>query len=103
MNSLLRGLVVFLAAISAASAGYRIENIALPEGVRGGVSAVTFTPAGTLVIATRYGEVWMRNAAGAWHRFARGLNEPMGLVAESERVVYIAHRPELLRATDTNG
>src|SRR5205807_2692335 len=40
---------------------------------------------------------------GAWHLFARGLNEPMGLIADSERVVYIAHRPELLRATDTDG
>jgi mono/diheme cytochrome c family protein len=84
-------------------AGYRIENIPYPAEIRGGISAVAFTPAGTLVIATRYGEIWMRPSYGAWRLFARGLNEPMGLVAESERVVYIAHRPELLRATDANG
>lgn len=42
-------------------------------------------------------------ALKTWRRFARGLNEPLGLVAESDQVVYIAHRPELLRAEDTDG
>src|SRR5581483_791613 len=40
---------------------------------------------------------------GAWRCYARGLNEPMGLIADSERDVYIAHRPELLRARDLDG
>src|SRR5436305_3216550 len=96
-------LAAWLVMARPAQAGYRIENVTYPSEIRGGISAVTFTPAGTLVIATRYGEVWMRSTSGRWHRFARGLNEPMGLVAESETVVYIAHRPELLRASDTNG
>jgi mono/diheme cytochrome c family protein len=86
-----------------ARAGYRIENLPLPAGLRGGISAVGFSPAGTLVVTTRYGEIWMRSAAGAWRCFARGLNEPLGLVVESDRVVYVAHRPELLKATDTDG
>lgn len=97
-----------------AHAGYRIENVAYPAEISGGISAVTFTPAGALVIATRHGEVWIRagapdpslparGAAPGWRRFARGLDEPMGLVAESERVIYIAHRPEVLRATDSDG
>ncbi len=84
-------------------AGYKIENVRYPAEIRGGISAVTFTPAGSLVISTRLGEIWIRDAAQhTWKRFARGLDEPMGLVAESERVIYIAHRPELLRATDTD-
>ena len=84
-------------------AGYKIENIAYPAELRGGIASVAFTPGGTLVIATRYGEIWMRRTDGAWRLFARGLDEPMGLIADSERVVYVAHRPELLRATDTDG
>ncbi len=85
-------------------AGYKIETVAYPTDlIRGGISAVTFTPQGSLVIATRLGEVWMRSANGQWKRFARGLDEPLGIVAESERVVFIAHRPEVLRATDRDG
>jgi mono/diheme cytochrome c family protein len=89
--------------VPAARAGYVIENVRYPEEIKAGISAVTFTPAGSLVIATRVGEIWMRTAAGEWRRFARGFDEPMGLVAESETRVFIAHRPELLRADDTDG
>ena len=92
-----------------ARAGYRIENIPYPAELRGGIAAVAFTPAGTLVVATRLGEIWMRRAganlpaAANWRLFMRGLDEPMGLVAESERTIYVAHRPEVLRATDADG
>ncbi len=99
-------LVILITAVSPlAQAGYRIENVPYPPALRGGIAAVTFSPTGTLVIATRDGEVWMRPAGvdGRWRRFARGLDEPMGLVADSDRVVIIAHRPELLRATDADG
>jgi mono/diheme cytochrome c family protein len=98
--------LVFVAAFtSLARAGYMIENVAYPAELRGGISSVTFTPAGSLVISTRLGEVWMRDATagGKWRLFMRGLDEPMGLVAESERVIYVAHRPEILRASDTDG
>jgi mono/diheme cytochrome c family protein len=100
---ILAGLALGLLIQPAASAGYRIENIAYPAELRGGIAAVTFTPSGTLVLATRYGEIWMRSTGGKWQLFMRGLDEPMGIVADSERVVYIAHRPELLRATDVDG
>lgn len=92
-----------LAALPTLRAGYRIENLPRPAELRGGISAVAFTPTGTLVVATRYGEIWMRAADGAWRCFARGLNEPLGLVAESDRVVFVAHRPELLKCADTDG
>ncbi len=86
-----------------ARAGYRIENIPRPAELRGGIVGVACSPAGTLVVTTRYGEVWMRSTAGAWRCFARGLSEPLGLVVESDTVVYLAHRPELLKAADTDG
>ena len=86
-----------------ARAGSRIENIPRPAELRGGIVGVACSPAGTLVVTTRYGEVWMRSTAGAWRCFARGLSEPLGLVVESDTVVYLAHRPELLKAADTDG
>lgn len=93
-----------LAWASPAPAAYRIENVTLPPEIHGGISAVTFTPEGSLVLTTRRGEVWRRaGEPGAWSRFASGLHEPMGLIAESETVMYVAHRPELLRISDTDG
>jgi len=85
-------------------AGYIIENVPYPTEA-GGVAAVTFTPAGQLVIATRHGEIWIRGSdrGATWRRFARGLDEPMGLIAESEHVMHVAHRPEILRVADTDG
>lgn len=95
--------LAWLATATVLSAAYRIENVPLPAGLRGGVAAVTFTPAGSLVLTTRLGEVWLRTADGkSWQRFATGLNEPLGVVAESESVIYVAHRPEILRMTDTD-
>src|SRR5215204_4332322 len=88
-----------------AHAGYTIENVKYPAEIRGGISAVTFTPSGQLVVATRLGEVWIRSATAnasssadlaQWRLFTRGLDEPMGLIADSDRLIYIAHRPELL-------
>jgi mono/diheme cytochrome c family protein len=92
-----------MAGVPALHAGYKIENIPYPAELRGGISSVTFTPSGTLVISTRYGEIWMRRGDGTWRLFMRGLDEPMGIVADSESVIYVAHRPELLRATDKDG
>ena len=91
------------AVVLPARAGYKIENVPYPAELKGGLASIAFTPSGTLVVATRLGEVWMRRADGTWKLFARGLDEPMGILADSERVVYVAHRPELLRATDRDG
>jgi mono/diheme cytochrome c family protein len=101
-------ILLFLASLLvSARAGYHIENVSYPAELQGGISAVTFTPAGSLVIATRHGEIWIRRTGNAtnsaWRCFTRGLDEPTGLIADSETVIYIAHRPEVLRATDTDG
>ncbi len=103
MKGRLKFLFAFLAATLAARAAYRIETIPRPAEMRGGIVGLAFSPSGTLVVTTRYGEIWMRSPAGAWRLFARGLNEPLGLVVESDRVVWVAHRPELLKCTDTDG
>ena len=46
---------------STVRAGYTVEDVPYPAEIRGGLSAVTFTPSGALVIATRLGEVWIRD------------------------------------------
>jgi mono/diheme cytochrome c family protein len=105
-----RSAALLLAALAAlpllppARAGYLIETVAYPPNV-GGISAVTFTPTGQLVIATRLGEIWIRDPGdgAAWRQFARGLDEPMGLIADSDRVMFVAHRPEILKVADTDG
>ena len=103
MKRVLQYALWFFAATLAARAGYRIEAVPRPAEMRGGIVGVAFSPTGTLVVTTRYGEVWMRSTTGAWRCFARGLNEPLGLVVESDRVVYVSHRPELLKCADTDG
>ncbi|MEY2878374.1 MAG: hypothetical protein RLZZ15_754 [Verrucomicrobiota bacterium] len=100
-------LTLALAFTPTARASYQLENVPYPSELRGGIVGIAFSPTGTLVVTTRYGEIWMRPSAGptagTWRLFARGLNEPLGLVVESDRVVWIAHRPELLKCTDTDG
>lgn len=83
---------------------YRVETLPLPRGMIGEVSGVSFTPRGTLAVSTRRGEVWMRAADGArWWRFASGLYEGFGIVAESESSVVVIQRPEFTRLRDTDG
>ena len=83
---------------------YRVETLKLPQQMIGEVSGVAFTPKGTLVVTTRRGEVWMREyPSERWHRFAHGLYEGFGVVANSESEVIVIQRPELTRLRDTNG
>lgn len=84
---------------------YEIEEIALPEGMVPEVSGVAFTPAGTLVIVNRHGEVWLNEDPpdGAWRLFAYGLHEPLGVLARSESEILVSQRPEITRLLDTDG
>src|SRR5688572_7365063 len=86
------------------SYAYRVETLRLPQQMVPEVSGVSFTPKGSLVVTTRRGEVWIRDAAdGRWRRFASGLYEGFGLVAKDEAEMIVVQRPELTRLRDTNG
>ncbi len=103
MKTSIFGSLLFLGSMALATAAYHIESVPRPVEMRGGIAGVAFTPGGSLVASTRFGEIWMRDKqTKAWRRFARGLNEPLGIFAESEEVIYVAHKPELLRAADTD-
>jgi mono/diheme cytochrome c family protein len=88
----------------AASYAYRVETLALPPQMVPEVSGVAFTPGGTLFVTNRRGEVWRRGAAdNRWRRFAHGLYEGFGLVADDETQVRVIQRPEVTRLRDLDG
>jgi cytochrome c5 len=84
------------------SYAYRIETLPLPRHLIPEISGVAFTPKGSMVVTNRRGEVWIREA-GHWRRFASGLYEGFGVVANSESDVVVIQRPELTRLRDTTG
>lgn len=82
--------------------GYRVETIATPPGVEMEVGAIGFEPGGSILVTTRYGQVW-RLKDGQWSLFAEGLHEPLGIwIDPGNGDAYIAQRPELTRLVDTN-
>lgn len=88
----------------ALKSAYRVEKVELPRQMIPEVSGVAFTPAGSLVAVNRRGEVWIRSPDGrTWRRFAHGLYEPFGVVADSETKIYVLQRPELTLLRDDNG
>lgn len=82
---------------------YEIEEVNLPPAMVPELSGVAFTPAGTLVVVNRRGEVWLKAATEDWRRFAFGLHEPLGVLALSEQEILVTQRPELTRLRDTDG
>lgn len=112
---------------------YRLETTPVPEGVVLEVGGLGFwsdgppSPAsvGTLLVATRRGEVWTvrKRGTGAtpggdgaadgppamlagdleWRLFASGLHEPLGLCPGKPGELFVVQRPELTRIRDTDG
>ena len=107
MRAHIRHLVVVAALfhhVWPATAEYRLETVDLPAGMSPEVSAIAFSPEGDLFVANRSGEIWRADRTGRnWRRFATGLNEPLGLLVDSNQTAYVMHRPELTRLDDTNG
>jgi len=87
-----------------ASRAYVTQDVKLPRQMVPEVSGIAFTPGGSLVAVTRRGEVWIRDAkTQEWRRFAYGLFEPFGVVADSDRDVYVTTRGEFMHLTDATG
>ncbi len=80
---------------------YRLETIPIPDDIVLEVGGMDFMSDGRLMVATRRGDIWaLKN--GRWNRFARGLDEPMGVCATGANEIVVAQRPELTRITDTD-
>ena len=82
---------------------YRVESIALPEGLVGETGAIAFLPDGRLVACFLRGEVMFYDpTTKKWNLFAEGLHEPLGVLPVSESEVIVMQRPELTRIRDTD-
>ncbi|MEX0772915.1 MAG: c-type cytochrome [Balneolales bacterium] len=81
---------------------YSVETMELPQHMVPEVSGVDFTPNGEMVVVNRRGEVWIRSADGEdWDRFAHGLYEPFGVVADVPNGdIFVIQRPEITRLSD---
>ena len=100
------GLVVGGAVFAPAPAAesYRIEAVGLPAGIDPQIGALGALPDGRLAVAFHRGEVCFYDSRDSiWTTFARGLHEPLGLLAVSAREVLVMQRPELTRLCDTDG
>nr|MCS5538521.1 hypothetical protein [Roseibacillus sp.] len=83
---------------------FSIDRIALPPGIDPQIGGIDTTPGGNLAMCFHRGEVLLHDPeAGTWKRFAEGLHEPLGLLAESESSFLVMQRPELTRVSDTDG
>lgn len=89
---------------------YRIESLPLPPDTLVEVGGLAFRPDGKLFVATRRGDVWLVTNPLAedvdqihWQRFAIGLHEPLGLLADGNHSLWAMQRPELTLLRDTNG
>lgn len=83
---------------------YVVETIDLPKGLSAQVAALDFMPDGRLVAAFSSGEIMMYNTVTQqWSVFAHGMHEPLGISVLDNNTVVFIQRPELTKATDTDG
>lgn len=88
---------------TSAESSYRIENIALPDGLVGETGAIDFLPDGKLVACFLRGEIMIYDPRKkTWSLFATGLHEPLGLYIINEYEMMVMQRPELTRIVDTD-
>ena len=82
---------------------FTLSKVELPAGIDDQVGGLTFLEDGRLAVAFHRGEVFVREADGAWRQFAEGLHEPLGLLADGKGALVVMQRPELTRLEDTDG
>ncbi len=96
----------------ASDSAYVVDTIGVPfENPWNSLMFLTgldFLPDGTLAVCTLYGEVWLVRGVDdgldevAWHRFATGLHQPLGLkVVDGE--VHVLGRDQITRLQDIDG
>ena len=87
---------------------YQLVSLPIPDDVFLEVGGLDVLEDGRPVVSTRRGEVWIVEGAygqkpePAYHRFAHGLHEPLGLLVK-ENAIYTAQRGELTKLVDNDG
>lgn len=83
---------------------YIVDNIDLPAGLSAQVSALDFMPDGRLVAGFSSGEIMFYHPeTKQWDVFAHGMHEPLGFQVVNNSTVIFIQRPEVTRASDTDG
>ena len=82
---------------------FALSKVEMPAGVDDQVGGLAFLEDGRLAVALHRGEVFIRQADGAWKQFAEGLHEPLGLLPDGKGALLVMQRPELTRLEDTDG
>jgi len=89
---------------SAAAAPFTIESMPNPPGVDPQIGGVAALPDGRIAAVFHRGEFLIFDpVAKTWSKFAEGLQEPLGIIAESPSTFVVMQRAELTRIKDTDG
>lgn len=106
------------AAVTAASARaeereqdyYRLVALPVPDGLVLEVGGIALLDDGRPMVCTRMGEVYVVENAYAdppgdvvFHKYAEGLQEPLGLFVHDDGWIYLTQRGELSRMRDVDG
>lgn len=82
---------------------FSFEQLPNPEGVDPQVGAMGVMPDGRLAVAFHRGELMCYDASKKqWSMFARGLQEPLGMLVENDHSILVMQRAELTRLRDTD-
>lgn len=101
---MIRHLSYLLFVGTASAVPFSIEKMPNPPGVDPQIGAVDVLPDGKVAAAFHRGEVMVFDPeAKSWSKFAEGLQEPLGMIAESDSSLLVMQRAELTRVEDVNG
>lgn len=87
-------------------AGFKFEDIKVPAGIDPQVGGLCTLPNGEIAACFHRGELMIYNPASKqWRMFARGLHEPLGILALSDTELLVMQRPELtlIKDSDSDG
>ncbi len=94
----------YILAQEASPTSYRVDTVAMPEGLSAQTGGIDFFPDGRLVACFMRGEVMTYNPESKkWKLFAEGLQGPLGILATDNKEVLVMQLPELTRIRDTDG
>src|SRR5690606_22739055 len=89
---------------TAASDHFSVERMPNPPGIDPQIGGVDVLEDGRIVAVFHRGEVMIFDpATQSWKRFAEGLHEPLGVIAESPTSMLVMQRAELTRLRDDDG
>ncbi|MDF1826453.1 MAG: PQQ-dependent sugar dehydrogenase [Verrucomicrobiales bacterium] len=87
-----------------AGSPWTVEPLPFEKGSDQQVGGIDVLPDGRVFACFHRGEIRLFDPeTSTWSIFAKGLQEPLGIHAESESSVVIVQRPELTRVSDTDG